>query len=143
MTTRRPEFQGEKFDRGLAIRREVLGDAYVEKSLASATAYSAPLQKLITEWCWGEIWARPGLDRRLRSVLNLGMTMALNRPAELKAHALGALNNGLSREQLVEIVLQGAIYCGAPASLDAMRIVQGLFDELDTASSAQSAGGSR
>ena len=131
MTDRRTEFQGEPFERGLAIRREVLGDAYVEKSLASATDYSAPLQKLITEWCWGEVWGRPGLERRLRSVLNLGMTMALNRPNEFKTHARGALNNGLSREEVVEIVMQGAIYCGAPASLDAMRIVQSLFDELD------------
>jgi len=140
MTARRHEFHGERFEQGLAIRRQVLGDAYVEKSLASATDYSAPLQKLITEWCWGEIWGRPGLDRRLRSVLNLGMTMALNRPAEFKAHARGALNNGLSREEVVEIVLQGAIYCGAPASLDAMRIVQALFDEIDAASAAQDGG---
>ncbi|MFC3226545.1 carboxymuconolactone decarboxylase family protein [Marinibaculum pumilum] len=132
MTDRRPEFHGEMFDKGLAVRREVLGDAYVEKSLAAATDYSAPLQKLITEWCWGEVWTRPGLERRLRSVLNLGMTMALNRPAEFKTHARGALNNGLTREELVEIVLQGAIYCGAPASLDAMRLLQALFDELDT-----------
>ncbi|MEZ5666062.1 MAG: carboxymuconolactone decarboxylase family protein [Alphaproteobacteria bacterium] len=136
MTSRRPEFQGEKFDHGLAIRREVLGDAYVDKSLSAATDYSAPLQKLITEWCWGEIWGRPGLDRRLRSVLNLGMTMALNRPAEFKAHARGALNNGVSRAEIVEIVLQGAIYCGAPASLDAMRIAQALFDEIDAQAEA-------
>lgn len=132
MTALRPEFQGDKFDDGLTIRREVLGDAYVEKSLASATDYSAPLQKLITEWCWSEIWGRPGLDRKLRSVLNLGMTMALNRPAEFRAHARGALNNGVTREEIVEIILQGAIYCGAPASLDAMRIAQSLFDELDS-----------
>ncbi len=136
MSTRHPSFEGDMFEQGLTIRREVLGDAYVDKSLAAATDYSAPLQKLITEWCWGEIWGRPGLDRKLRSVLNLGMTMALNRPNEFKVHARGALTNGLSREEIVEIVLQGAIYCGAPASLDAMRIVQGLFDELDAEAKA-------
>jgi 4-carboxymuconolactone decarboxylase len=131
MTETRAEFQGERFDKGLDVRKQVLGDAYVAKSLAGATDYSAPLQKLITEWCWGEIWGRPGLERKLRSVLNLGMTMALNRANEFKAHARGALNNGLTREEIVEIILQGAIYCGAPASLDAMRIAQALFDEID------------
>src|SRR5437764_710325 len=131
MNATRPEFQGDQFDKGLGIRKQVLGDAYVEKSLAGATDYSAPLQKLITEWCWGEIWGRPGLERKLRSVLNLGMTMALNRSNEFKVHVRGALNNGLTREEVVEIILQGAIYCGAPASLDAMRTAQSLFDELD------------
>lgn len=131
MNAMRPEFQGDLFEKGLQVRREVLGEAYVAKSLAAATDYSAPLQKLITEWCWGEIWSREGLDRKLRSVLNLGMTMALNRPAEFKAHIRGGLNNGMTREEVVEIVLQGAIYCGAPASLDAMRIAQSLFDEMD------------
>lgn len=136
MTDLRPEFQSEQFDKGLKVRREVLGDAYVAKSLASATDYSAPLQKLITEWCWGEIWTRDGLDLKMRSVLNLGMIMALNRPAEFKAHLRGGLNNGLTRQQVVEIILQGAIYCGAPASLDAMRIAQSLFDELDSETQA-------
>ena len=136
MTDLRPEFQSEQFDKGLKVRREVLGDAYVAKSLAAATDYSAPLQKLITEWCWGEIWTRDGLDLKTRSVLNLGMIMALNRPAEFKAHLRGGLNNGLTRQQIVEIILQGAIYCGAPASLDAMRIAQSLFDELDAETQA-------
>ncbi|HXT08794.1 MAG TPA: carboxymuconolactone decarboxylase family protein [Roseiarcus sp.] len=136
MSATRSEFQGAAFEKGLSVRKEVLGDAYVNRSLASATDYSAPLQKLITEWCWGEIWGRPGLERRLRSVLNLGMTMALNRGVEFKAHARGALNNGLTREEIIEIILQGAIYCGAPASLDAMRIAQSLFDEMDSESKA-------
>jgi 4-carboxymuconolactone decarboxylase len=129
--TLRPEFQGEQFEKGLRVRREVLGPAYVERSLNAADATSAPLQKLITEWCWGEVWDRPGLERRLRSVLNLGMLMALNRPAELKLHLRGALNNGVTRDEIVEIVLQGAIYCGAPASLDAMKQVQAVFAEMD------------
>lgn len=127
----RPEFETDQFKKGLAIRREVLGDAYVERSVAAADDVSAPLQKLITEWCWGEIWSRPNLERRMRSVLNLGMTMALNRQAEFKLHLRGALNNGVTRDEVVEIVLQGAIYCGAPASLDAMRMVQAVFKEMD------------
>lgn len=132
MKTRHPDFQGERFDKGLQIRSEVLGDKYVDRSLASADDTSAPLQKLITEWCWGEIWGRPGLERRMRSVLNLGMIMALNRSAEFKLHVRGALNNGLTREEIVEIILQGAVYCGVPASLDAMRSAQAVFAEMDT-----------
>ncbi|MBC7281065.1 carboxymuconolactone decarboxylase family protein [Hoeflea sp.] len=127
----RPEFQGEQFEKGLQIRREVLGDAYVDRSLAAADNASAPLQKLLTEWCWGEVWSRPGLERRLRSVLNLGMIMALNRSAEFKLHVRGALTNGVTRDEIVEIILQGAIYCGAPASLDAMRAAQAVFAEID------------
>ena len=126
----RSEFQGEQFEKGLKIRKEVLGDAYVERSIAAADDVSAPLQKLITEWCWGEVWSRPGLERRLRSVLNLGMTMALNRQAEFKLHLRGALNNGVTKEEIIEIILQGAIYCGAPASLDAMKSAQAAFAEL-------------
>ena len=136
MSERRPEFEGEQFEKGLQIRREVLGEAYVERSIAAADDVSAPLQKLITEWCWGEIWSRPGLERRMRSVLNLGMTMALNRTAEFKLHVRGAINNGLTREQVIEIILQGAIYCGVPASLDAMRSAQAVFAELDEESSS-------
>jgi len=131
MSSKRPEFEGEQFEKGLQIRREVLGDKYVDRSIAAADDMSAPLQKLITEWCWGEVWNRPGLDRRMRSVLNLGMMMGLNRSAEYKLHVRGALNNGLSREEIVETILQGAIYCGVPASLDAMRSAQAVFRELD------------
>ncbi|RNC95922.1 MAG: 4-carboxymuconolactone decarboxylase [Oricola sp.] len=131
MTNKRPELEGERFEKGLRIRRQVLGDAYVDRSIAAADDVSAPLQKLITEWCWGEIWSRPGLERRMRSVLNLGMTMALNRSAEFRLHVRGALNNGLTREEVVEIILQGAIYCGVPASLDAMRSARAVFAELD------------
>jgi len=127
----RPEFEGEQFEKGLAIRREVLGEAYVARSLAAADEVSAPLQKLITEWCWGEIWSRPNLERRMRSVLNLGMTMALNRQAEFKLHLRGALNNGVTKEEIIEIILQGAIYCGAPASLDAMKSAQAAFKEIE------------
>lgn len=127
----RVEFSGEAFEKGLAIRRAVLGSDYVDRSLAGATDTTAPLQKLITEWCWGEIWSRPGLDRRSRSLLNLGMLIALNRQHELKLHLLGALNNGVTREEIIEVVLQSAIYCGAPASLDAMKTVQAAFADAD------------
>jgi len=132
----RDEFQGKLFEKGLKIRKEVLGNAYVERSIAAADDVSAPLQKLITEWCWGEVWSRPGLERRLRSVLNLGMTMALNRQAEFKLHLRGALNNGVTKEEIIEIILQGAIYCGAPASLDAMKSAQAAFAELAQEQSA-------
>ena len=131
MTEKRPEFQGEQFEKGLKIRREVLGDAYVDCSLASATDVSAPLQKFVTEWCWGEIWSRPGLERRMRSVLNLGMLIALNRSAEFKLHVRGALKNGITRDEIVEIVMQAAVYCGAPASLEAMKSAQAVFAEID------------
>lgn len=118
---RRPEFQGERFEKGLQLRREVLGDAYVQPSLDAADDLTAPLQKLITEWCWGEIWSRPGLERKTRSLLNLAMLTALNRGHELKLHVRGARNNGVSEEEIVEVILQAAIYCGVPAALDAMR----------------------
>jgi 4-carboxymuconolactone decarboxylase len=127
----RSEFQGERFEKGLQIRREVLGVKHVERSIAAADDVSAPLQKLITEWCWGEIWSRPNLERRMRSVLNLGMTMALNRQAEFKLHLRGGLNNGLTKDEIIEIILQGAIYCGAPASLEAMKSAQAVFAELE------------
>lgn len=139
MPEKRPEFQGERFDAGLEVRREVLGGTYVDASIAAADDVSAPLQKLITEWCWGEVWTRPGLERRTRSVLNLGMMMALNRSAEFRLHVRGALNNGLTREEIVEIILQGAIYCGVPASLDAMRSAQAIFAEFDAVEKAEDA----
>jgi 4-carboxymuconolactone decarboxylase len=122
-TPLRPEFQTDLFQKGLAIRREVVGDAYVEKSLANANDFTAPLQKLVTEWCWGEVWSREGLDRRTRSFVNLGMLVALNRPHELRLHVQGALNNGATPEEIREVVLQVAIYCGVPAALDSMRVV--------------------
>ncbi|MCU4178897.1 carboxymuconolactone decarboxylase family protein [Bosea sp. BH3] len=121
--TIRPEFEGEQFKKGLAIRREVLGPAYVDKSVQGATDMTAPLQKLVTEWCWGEVWGRPGLDRRTRSFLNLAFLTALNRPNEIKLHVRGAINNGLKPEEIQEVILQAAIYCGVPAALDCMKVV--------------------
>jgi 4-carboxymuconolactone decarboxylase len=121
----------KRYEEGLAVRRAVLGAEYVEQSLRSADDFTRPLQDLITEYCWGEIWTRPGLDRRTRSFLNLAMLTALNRPHEIKLHVRGALNNGLTREELMEVFLQSAIYCGVPAALDALRVAKAVFTEID------------
>ncbi|MBA3478572.1 MAG: carboxymuconolactone decarboxylase family protein [Lautropia sp.] len=128
MTTR-PEFQSPLFEKGLKIRKEVLGAEHVQKSLDSATDFTAPMQKLVTEWCWGELWSRPGLDRRTRSIINLSMLSALNRPHEVRLHVRGALNNGLSQEEIIEILLQVAIYCGVPAALDSMKVAAEVLAE--------------
>jgi 4-carboxymuconolactone decarboxylase len=114
----------ERYEQGLEIRREVLGAAYVDAALASADELGRPLQELVTEYCWGEVWSRPGLPRQTRSLLNIGILTALNRPHELQTHARGALRNGCSEGELVEVVLQTAIYCGVPAAIDAMRSVR-------------------
>ena len=122
--------RGEKFERGLSTRRSVLGDAYVDRSLAAADDFNWPMQKLATEYCWDEIWNRPDLDHRSRSLLNLGMISALNRPHELKLHIRGALNNGITRGELREVFLQVAVYCGVPAGLDSFRIAKEVFEEM-------------
>ncbi|WPZ32349.1 carboxymuconolactone decarboxylase family protein [Thalassobaculum sp. OXR-137] len=119
----RPEFQTELFEKGVAMRREVLGDAHVDRSLAGVTDLTATLQKMVTEWAWGDIWQRPALSKPERSMLNIGMLTALNRSHELRAHVRGALRNGVSEEKVVEVILQTAIYCGFPAALDSMRTV--------------------
>src|SRR3954465_14212643 len=103
-----------RYDRGLQLRREVLGTDHVARSLENATTFTEPIQRLVTEYCWGEVWSRPGLDRRSRSLVNLGMITALNRNHELGIHVRGALNNGLTREEIQEVLLQTAIYCGVP-----------------------------
>lgn len=118
---------------GLGVRREVIGSAYVDASLASATPFSEEMQTLVTEYCWGAVWARPGLDRRTRSILNLGMLTALNRSHEFGVHVRGALNNGASRDEIKEVLLQTAIYVGVPAALESFRLAQKVFDELDAA----------
>ncbi|AUL16957.1 carboxymuconolactone decarboxylase family protein [Bordetella bronchiseptica] len=127
----RPEFQTEQFQKGLAVRRAVVGDAYVDKSLNSADDLTASLQKLVTEYCWGEVWTRPGLERKTRSFLNLAMLIALNRPNELRLHLRGAINNGVTKEEIVEVVLQAAIYCGVPAGLDAMKAVREVVETME------------
>ena len=114
----------ERYDRGLEIRREVLGTEYVDAAIASADELSRPLQELVTEYCWGEVWGRPGLPRKTRSLLNIGILTALNRPHELQLHTAGALRNGCSESEITEVVLQTAIYCGVPAAVDGMRSVR-------------------
>lgn len=121
----------EMFDKGLAMRKRVLGAEYVEKSLAAADEYSRPLQELVTEYCWGAVWNRPGLEPKTRSMLNIGMLTALNRPHELKIHINGALTNGCTREEIIEVLLQTAIYCGVPAALESTRIAREVFKEKD------------
>ena len=122
--------RSEKFERGLKTRRAVVGDAYVDNSLAQADDFNWSMQQLTTEWCWDEIWNRPGLDKRSRSVLNLGMIAALNRPHEFKLHLRGALNNGLTKDELKEIFLQIGVYCGVPAAMDSFRIAKEVFKEM-------------
>jgi len=115
------------FQRGLAVRREVLGAAYVDKALAEADALTRPLQQLVTEYCWGAVWTRPGLPRKTRSLINLAMLTALNRPHELRLHVRGALRNGCTRNEIMEVLLQTAIYCGVPAAVDSFRIAREIF----------------
>jgi 4-carboxymuconolactone decarboxylase len=123
----------ELFDKGLENRKEVLGAKYVEASLRNADSFNMPMQELVTQYCWGDIWSRPGLDRRTRSFLNLAMLTALNRPHEIKLHVRGALNNGLTREEIQEVFLQAAIYCGVPAAIDSFAVAKELFKEIDAA----------
>jgi len=125
--------RSEKFERGLATRREVLGDEYVDNALNNATDYNWPMQAFVTEYCWDEIWNRPELGRKDRSLLNLGMVSALGRTHELKAHVRGAINNGWTREELREVFLQVAVYCGVPAGIDSFRTAQEVFTEMEQA----------
>lgn len=120
----------EMFDKGLSIRRQVLGDEYVDAAIANADDFNRPFQELVTEYCWGEVWGRPGLDRKTRSMLNLAMLSALNRPHEIKAHVRGALNNGLTKHDIQEVFMQVAIYCGVPAAVDSFRIAREVFKEM-------------
>lgn len=119
------------FDAGLATRREVLGAEYVDASINNATDFNIDMQELVTQYCWGDVWNRPGLDRRSRSLLNLAMLTALNRPHELKLHVRGALNNGVTRDEIKEVFLQAAIYCGVPAAVDAFRVATEAFKDVD------------
>ncbi len=116
-------------DTGLAIRREVLGTAYVDAALKSADDFSRPFQEFITEYCWGAIWGRPGLPKKLRSIVNIAMLTALNRQAELKIHLKGALKNGCSKDEIMEVLLQTAVYCGVPAAVEAFRTAREAFKD--------------
>ncbi len=128
-----------RFESGLKTRRQVLGAEYVDRSLEQADDFSWAMQELTTEWCWDAIWNRPGVDRRTRSILNIGMLAALNRPQEMKLHLRGALTNGVTREELKELFLQVGVYCGVPAALDCFRIAREVFAEQDGRDAAPAA----
>jgi 4-carboxymuconolactone decarboxylase len=114
----------DAFERGRRVRGEVLGEKHVERSLARASDFSRPMQELVTEYCWGQIWSRPGLPRRERSLINIAMLTALNRSHELGVHARGAIRNGCTPEEIQETLLQAAIYCGVPAAMEAFRVAE-------------------
>ena len=121
----------KRFDEGLAVRRAVLGSDYVDRSIAAADDFNRPMQELVTEYCWGEVWTRPGLPRQTRSLINLAMLTALNRPHEVKIHLKGALNNGCSKDEIMEVLLQTALYCGVPAAIDSFRLAREVFAEVE------------
>jgi len=117
------------FATGEQTRRAVLGDRHVDASLAAATEFTRPLQELVTEYGWGAVWSRPGLPRKIRSMLNLAMLTALNRPHELKTHVRGALTNGVTEDEIREVLLQTAVYCGMPAAIDSFRVAREVLEE--------------
>ena len=121
--------QKERFDDGLKTRREVLGAGYVDKAMAATDDFSKPFVDLLNTYCWNDVWNRPGLDRKTRSMLNLAMLSALGKEHELKLHLNGSLNNGLTKEQIREVLLQVAIYCGVPAAVVAFRCAKEVFEE--------------
>jgi 4-carboxymuconolactone decarboxylase len=112
------------FDEGLAIRRAVLGDEYVDRALASADEFSRPFQEFVTEYCWGGPWTRPALDRKTRSMITLGILTALSKTKEIETHVRGALNNGCTPDEIREVLLHATVYCGVPAGVDAVRAAQ-------------------
>jgi 4-carboxymuconolactone decarboxylase len=131
MTTSDTSTAPSMLERGDAMRRRVLGDAHVERSRTNATDFTRPLQELVTEYCWGAIWNRPGLELRTRSLINLAMLTALGKMDEFELHVRGAVRNGVTTEEIQEVLLQTAIYCGVPAALDATRHAQAVLAEID------------
>lgn len=119
------------FDQGIKVRRKVMGDAFVDRALASIDDFTRDLQGLVTEVAWGRIWSRPGLDHKTRSLLNLAMLSALNRPTEFKGHVRGAINNGCTQEEIRETLLQVAAYCGMPAGIEAFRLAREVIAEME------------
>lgn len=128
------------FEQGLALRREVLGADYVDKSMASANDFMMAFQHVTTEWCWGYAWGRPGLDKRTRSLLNLAMLTALNRAPEVKLHVRGAINNGVTADEIKEVLLHATIYCGIPAGLDSFKAANEVLLEMGVISSEPAKG---
>jgi 4-carboxymuconolactone decarboxylase len=118
------------FQRGLDVRKQVLGDRHVERSLSRVSDFSEPIQRLVTEHCWGDIWTREGLDHRTRSLVNLGMLTAMNRMHEFAVHVRGAVRNGCTESEIQECLLQAAVYCGAPAALESFRVAEAVLEEM-------------
>jgi 4-carboxymuconolactone decarboxylase len=128
MTTSRT--RQETYEDGLSVRKDVLGAEHVERSLANVSEFSRPVQEFVTEYCWGAVWTRAGLERKTRSLVNLALLTALNRGHELSVHVKGALRNGCSTEEIQEVLLQTAVYVGAPAALESFRIAERTLGEL-------------
>ncbi|MGH8988008.1 MAG: carboxymuconolactone decarboxylase family protein [Acidimicrobiales bacterium] len=124
------ETHKESFDRGLENRRAVLGTEHVDRSLSAVSDFSRPIQELVTEYCWGGVWDRKGLDRKTRSLLNLGILTALNRLHEFGVHVRGAVNNGATVDEIQEVLLQAAVYVGLPAALESFRVAEAILKEL-------------
>ena len=124
----------ERHDQGMKVRREVLGDAHVDRAQAALSPFNEDFQDMITRHAWGEIWARPGLDRHMRSLLTIAMLVALNREGELKMHLNAAANNGVTRDEIKELLLQTSIYCGVPAANASFKLAEEVFAEQDAAS---------
>ena len=123
----------DRYDRGMEVRRAVLGDAHVDRSLARLTPFTEEFQDLITRLSWGEIWTRPGLPRHTRSLLTIGLMVALNRGEEFRLHIRAAFNNGVTREEIKEVLLQCAVYAGVPAANSAFHMAEEVFAEIDAA----------
>jgi 4-carboxymuconolactone decarboxylase len=123
----------EQFDKGLAVRKEVLGAQYVERSMQNADEFSMAIQEFATENAWGTIWTRPGLPRKTRSLLNIAMLTVMNRPHELKLHIRSSFNNGVTKEEIKEVLLQVAAYAGVPAGIDGFRLAREAFAEMESA----------
>ena len=121
----------DTYEAGLAIRKAVLGADHVERSLAKVSEFARPMQELVTEYCWGAVWSRPGLERRTRSLVNLAMLTALGRNHELGVHVKGALTNGVTTEEIQEVLLQTAIYVGVPAALESFRVAEQVINEVN------------
>jgi 4-carboxymuconolactone decarboxylase len=130
MTDNANKTMGSLFEEGLAVRREVLGPAYVDGSMKSANEFMMAFQHITTEWCWGYAWSRKGLDRKTRSLLNLAMLTALNRAPEIKLHVRGAINNGVTVDEIKEVLLHATVYCGIPAGLDAFKAANEVLKEM-------------
>jgi 4-carboxymuconolactone decarboxylase len=127
------EMPGEWFEKGLKARKEVVGPEYVERAFKEADAFGMPMQELVTEYCWGWLWNRPGLERKTRSMLNVAMLAVLNRPAELKSHVRGALRNGCTKEEISEVLLQAAVYGGVPVGMSSFALAREAFKEMEAA----------